>query len=49
LNFPAIAEFGPVEVSISFLYEKLMRYSDGVYFDAECDGKVVDHAVIVVS
>jgi hypothetical protein len=45
----AIAEFGPLEISISFLHEKLMRYSSGVYFDSECDGKVLNHAVVVVN
>lgn len=44
----AIAQFGPTEVSISFVHEKLMRYSDGVYSDPECDGRVTNHAVQVV-
>lgn len=40
----SIAQHGPVEASISFIYEKLMRYSDGVYLDPECDGVVTNHA-----
>lgn len=44
----AVAQTGPVEVSISFVHEKLMRYAEGVYFDPECDGIVTNHAVTVV-
>lgn len=44
----AVAEVGPVEVSISFVHEKFMRYSEGVYYDLECDDGVTNHAVVVV-
>lgn len=44
----AVAEIGPIEVSISFIHEKFMRYSEGVYFDLECNDGITNHAVAVV-
>jgi hypothetical protein len=44
----AIAQIGPIEVSISFVHEKFMRYASGVYFDPECDSVKTNHAVSVV-
>lgn len=44
----AIARVGPIEVSISFVHEKFMRYAEGIYFDLECDDGMTNHAVSVV-
>lgn len=44
----AVAQYGPLEVTISFLHENFMRYKEGVYFDPECDTKNMNHAVTLI-
>lgn len=44
----ALATMGPVSVAIDASHESFQLYSEGVYFDPECDSEQLDHGVLAV-
>lgn len=44
----ALATIGPVAVAIDASHESFQFYSEGVYFEPECDSQNLDHGVLAV-
>jgi cathepsin L len=44
----AVNEFGPIGVGINVLAKSLYFYSEGIYYDEECQGYELNHAVVIV-
>lgn len=44
----ALATIGPVAVAIDASHESFQFYSEGVYFEPECDAQNLDHGVLAV-
>lgn len=44
----ALATVGPVSVAIDASHESFQLYSEGVYFEPECDSEQLDHGVLAV-
>jgi len=44
----AIATIGPVSVAIDASHESFQFYSEGVYFEPQCDSQQLDHGVLLV-
>lgn len=44
----ALATIGPVSVAIDASHQSFQFYSDGVYYEPECDSENLDHGVLVV-
>lgn len=44
----AIATIGPVSVAIDASHQSFQFYSEGVYYEPECDSQNLDHGVLVV-
>lgn len=44
----ALATIGPVSVAIDASHESFQFYSEGVYFEPQCDSEQLDHGVLAV-
>lgn len=44
----AIASVGPVSVAIDASHESFQFYSEGVYFEPQCDSQNLDHGVLAI-
>ncbi|KAG5676090.1 hypothetical protein PVAND_005944 [Polypedilum vanderplanki] len=44
----AIASVGPVSVAIDASHESFQFYSEGVYYEPQCDSQQLDHGVLLV-
>ena len=44
----ALATVGPVAVAIDASHESFQFYSEGVYFEPQCDAQNLDHGVLAV-
>lgn len=44
----AVGQIGPVSVGLDATHEKFMFYSDGVYYNTDCDPERISHAVLAV-
>ncbi|XP_026677415.1 cathepsin L-like [Diaphorina citri] len=44
----AVATIGPVSIAIDASHQSFQFYSEGVYYEPECNSTQLDHAVLVV-
>ncbi|KAG4076085.1 hypothetical protein HA402_011431 [Bradysia odoriphaga] len=44
----AVGQIGPVSVGLDATHDKFMFYSDGVYYNTDCDPERISHAVLAV-
>lgn len=43
----AVSTIGPLSVAIDASHESFQFYSEGVYFEPQCDSQQLDHGVLV--